>query len=272
MSTRSWTLVSEDMSAAIARLATDKPGPAIPALDDWHAATVVTDRRRGYLQEIDSEGLAAWAAQNGTAMKLLVRPGDYVFPGAPIALLTGDAEGAEQAIRARTALGGARVSSLDIEFALRQLVEVAVRALSPGINDPHTAISVLDRLGAALCDIVPLYLPSGVHRVEGRTVLVMPAVEYGGLVDGMFHMIRQNASGSAAVLIRMLEVLSAVAACEHQESRVGALRRHADLIMEDAGRTIANSGDLEDIRQRRMFFDRVTRDSACRPRSAACYC
>ena len=66
-------------------------------------------------------------------------------------------------------------------------MEVAVRALSPGINDPHTAISVLDRLGAALCDVAPLHLSTGVSLREGRLALVVPSVSYDGLTDTMFH-------------------------------------------------------------------------------------
>ena len=162
--------------------------------------------RRGYLQQLDASGLADWAHERKTAIRMLVRPGDYVFPGAPIAVMTPPREGAEAAIRDATALGPQRASSDDLEFAVRQLVEVAVRALSPGINDPHTAISVLDRLGAALCDLQPLFLGSGVHLRDQRPVLVVPAVTYDGLVDAMFLMIRQNAAGSAAVLIRLLEV------------------------------------------------------------------
>ena len=91
-------------------------------------------------------------------VRLLVRPGEYVFPGAPIALMTPAVKGADAAIREATALGPTRVSTEDLEFAVRQLVEVAVRALSPGINDPHTAVAVLDRLGAALCSCVPVHL------------------------------------------------------------------------------------------------------------------
>ena len=66
-------------------------------------------------------------------------------------------------------------------------MRVAVRALSPGINDPHTAISVLDRLGAALCDVAPLHLSTGVSLREGRLALVVPSVSYDGLTDTMFH-------------------------------------------------------------------------------------
>jgi uncharacterized membrane protein len=90
-----------------------------------------------------------------------------------------------------TALGPQGVGSADLEFAVRQLVEVAVRALSPGVNDPHTAMSVLDRLGAGLCDIVPLHLPNGVHLRDDRVALMVPAIQYDGLLDAMFHMIRR---------------------------------------------------------------------------------
>jgi uncharacterized membrane protein len=106
------------------------------------------------------------------------------------------------------------VGTADLEFAVAQLVEVAVRALSPGINDPNTAISVIDRLGEALCDIAPLHLPTGIYERDGSLVLVVRAVDYDGLADTMFHMIRQNARGKPAVLIRLLDVLTAVLSCE----------------------------------------------------------
>ena len=94
-------------------------------------------------------------------------------PGAPIALVLPTEESAAEAIHAATALGPKRVNSVDFEFAVDQLVEVAVRALSPGINDPHTAISVLNRLGAALCVVAALQLPTGVFFRDGRPALVV---------------------------------------------------------------------------------------------------
>jgi uncharacterized membrane protein len=167
-------LVSEDVRSAIRRLTTDAKQPEQPPDIFWRDAVPVADSRRGYLQQLDEAGLADWAAEHETAIRLLIRPGDYVFPGAPIALLTPFVEGADAAIRNATALGPHRVGGADLEYAVRQLVEVAVRALSPGINDPYTAISVLDRLGAALCDVVPLHLPTGVWKRDGRLALVAP--------------------------------------------------------------------------------------------------
>jgi uncharacterized membrane protein len=255
-------LVSEDVRRAIIRLMHDTPQPASPSDGYWSAATPVSDPRRGYLQQLDDTGLASWAAANGTVMRLLVRPGDYVFPGAAIAFTIPAVNGAAEAICSATAVGGQRVSAGDLEFAVRQLVEVGVRALSPGINDPHTAMSVLDRLGAALCDAAPLHLATGVSLHDGRAVLVVPAIDYGGLTDAMFHMLRQNAAGSTAVLAHQLDVLTAVAGCERNPDRLAELQRHADLVLGDAERDVRTPADLEDVRVRHQRFATVRRHGA----------
>lgn len=249
-------LVSDDIRSSLQRLTTDVSPPAVPE-QDWHGAKLVTDDRRGYLQQLDQEGLADWAAEHGAMVQLLVRPGDFVFPGAPIGLLKPDVDGIEDAVRAATALGMQRVNSSDLEFAVRQLVEVAVRALSPGINDPNTAISVLERLGTALCEMTGRSFPASNVQREGRTVLTFRQFDYDGLTDVMFHMIRQNAAGSAAVLIRIIEILTVVATCEKDPDRIKALSRHAALVLADAERTVPTPDDLRDVRQRYTFFTNV---------------
>ncbi len=252
-------LVSREVAASIRRLTRDDPPPPIPDPAIWNGAEVIRDPRQGYLQQLHGGGLADWAAANGTAIRLLVRPGDYVFPGAPIALMTPMVDGADAAIRGATALGPRRVSSADLESSVRQLVEVAVRALSPGINDPHTAMSVLDRLGAALCECKGRHLGSNVFLRRDRPVLVAPCTTYDGLCDGMFNLIRQNAAGSVAVLIRLLEVLTSVAGCDAVPERVEALQRHADLVLDDATRDVANPADVADLRQRHRAFTTMRR-------------
>ncbi len=137
---------------------------------------------------------------------------------------------------------------------MRQLVEIAVRALSPGINDPMTAGSVLDHLGDALCRIAPRYLPTGAVDRDGCIVLLHPVTDYGGLCDAMFHMIRQNAAGSVHVLGRLLDVLSRVAEVERSADRVAELRRHADLAVAAARRNIDDPQDLADIEERHACF------------------
>ncbi|MBY0611545.1 MAG: DUF2254 domain-containing protein [Beijerinckiaceae bacterium] len=247
-------LVHEDVRDALKRLTAKEPQADPPPLTFWAQAAPITDERSGYLQQLDQEGLADWASEKTTTIRLLVTPGDYVFPGAAIAVATPEVQGVADAIRRATALGTQRESSADLEFAVRQLVEVAVRALSPGINDPQTAMSVLDRLGSVLCELAPLDLLSGVVMRDGRIVLVVPAVDYDGLVDTSLNLIRQNGAGSPAILIRILEVLTAVVGCEKIPARIDVLMRHADLVMGDAERTVETPSDLADIRMRREAF------------------
>ncbi|WP_420382169.1 DUF2254 domain-containing protein [Novosphingobium sp.] len=247
-------LVSQDVCRAIRRLTlAQAPAPGTAgAIDPSFVA--IRDGRRGYLQQLDADRLADWAAHRGVTIHLLVRPGDLVFPGAVIALASPQGSGVAEAIRRTTALGPQRVSTDDLEFSIRQLVEVAVRALSPGINDPHTAMAVIDRLGVALCDLAPRYLPDGRVMRGDRPVLVMPVVHYDGLVDAMLHMIRQNATGNTAVLIRILDVLNAVIGCERAPARMAVLQRHADLVLGDGERDIATPADLADLRSRHARF------------------
>ena len=87
-----------------------------------------------------------------------------------------------------------------------------------------------------------------------RHTRVVPTVEYGGLTDAMFHLIRQNAQRSACVLIRALEVLAAVASVERDPIRVSALTRHADLVLADGQRSIETVEDVNDLRRRHAYF------------------
>lgn len=246
---------------AVGRLTEASPAGFPPWRVDWDRAENVLDDRTGYLQVLDVEGLADWAQASAVRVRLLVRPGDYLFPGTPVALVLWARpaeeaaahermEAARQAIVRATALGQLRVSALDLEFSVRQLVEVAVRALSPGINDPNTAVSVLERLGTTLCDLAGRHLDDGMVLREDRVVVAWPASGYGGICDLMFHTIRQNAAGSPPVLIRMLEVLARVASRETVPGRRAALRRHGALVLADGARTIGNGGDLANLRQR----------------------
>jgi uncharacterized membrane protein len=95
-------LVSEDMQAALQRLTQEEPGEAPPPAAYWTLAQPVRDNRQGYLQHLDEAGLADWAADRQVAIRLLVRPGDYVFPGAPIAQVVPQVDGVEDAIRDAT--------------------------------------------------------------------------------------------------------------------------------------------------------------------------
>lgn len=250
-------LVGDDFYLAVQRLMQAEAAPAAIDDVDWRLSTEVRHSASGYLQHLDTDLLATFASEHGSALKLLVRPGDFVFPGAPVALMCPAVEGAERTLSQALALGALRGSLDDLEDAIKRLVEVAVRALSPGINDPNTAVSVLDRLGAGLCQMAGLHLPPAERCREGRLVLLLRAHDYAGVLDAMFHAIRQCAESHPAVLIRLLAVLSAVSSCEPLALRRRELLRHAGLVLADAERAVRNSADLEDVRSSHLRFVEV---------------
>lgn len=239
-------LVHRDLVRSAQDLTLDAP-QAEPAVIDWTGASPLSTKRSGYLQQLDAEGLADWACDHDCVIRLLIRPGDHVFPGAAIALVQPDREGAAAAVDAATALGADRASPADLTYAARQLVEVAVRALSPGINDPMTAISVLDRLADLLCRIVPRDLPTGCIMRKERAAVVCEPLSYAELVGAMFDLIRQSAVNSPAVLSHMLKVLAVVASQETRPERLDALRSQAASVAQ-AGRLV-----LTDRRDRGAF-------------------
>ncbi len=255
-------LVSCDVHAGIDRMTVQGSQPPPPAAEFWRDATPIIDRRSGYLQQLDVDSLADWVFQHHAALRLLVRPGDYVFPNTPIAIIKPRIEGAGDAILKSTALGAQRRGDIDLDYTVAQMVEVAVRALASGVNDPQTAISVLDRLGAALCKLSGVQLPNGVTTRHDRPVLVVPLIDYEGLLSAMLQMIRQNAAGKPPVLNKILQVLTAVAGCERDPARIAALRSHADRVLADAERSVPSPSDLDEVRRMHAKFVGVLSEGA----------
>ena len=249
-------LVHSDLSEAIDRLGFDQP--EIVSNSAPPSGVQVTLAKRGYLRSVDEEGLADWAEEAGAVVVLLVRPGDYLFPGAAIAELVGGREDGDAAgaICASLSLGPKQAAAQDIEFVVRQLEEIALRALSPGINDPFTAIAVLDRLGSALCEIAPRQMPGSTVLRGGRVVLYRRVTDYAGLCDAMFHMIRQNASGHPAVLIRLLQTLGRVIAVETCPERRSELLHHAEMTLSAGRLGIGDPADIAALEAHRVVMPR----------------
>ena len=225
--------VHDDLVRSILAHTQEQAG-MMPPPDALAGQSIVVDGS-DYVQAIDAESLADWAHAHDVRIALRVRPGDYVPRGAPVAVVSAAVDKADTAIGRAITFGSKPAALQDIEFSVRQLNEIAVRALSPGINDPFTAGSVIERFGDALCRLAPRHLPTGVVSREGRIVLTLPVSDYDGLCDAMFHTIRQNATGSAYVLIRLLEVLTRVSEVERLTTRCAALRRHGELVKAVAG-------------------------------------
>lgn len=249
-------LVHHDMTAALELACRDTPKEPAEAVAEPQNTAPLTAPGSGYLRVLDDSSLADWAAEHDAVLHLEVRPGGFVFPGSVVGHVTPTRlqEAAQAEIERVMVLGQARSVEQDLEYAVRQLVEIALRALSPGINDPFTAIGVLDRLGASLAGLAGRNLPSGRLRREDRLRLVRPATDYGGLADAMFHMLRQAGETQPSVMIRLLEVLGAVAAVESDPGHNAVLARHAALARDTALRGTEDAAARAAILERHARF------------------
>ncbi len=195
------------------------------------AGLAVAARRSGYVQVIDDGALMALAGTADLVLELRRGPGAFVVEGGELARLwpAGRAAGdAAERVRAAVLLGARRTPSQDPEYAVHQLVEIAVRALSPGINDPFTTMTCLDWLGAALSRVAGRRIPAR-HRYDeaGRLRVIAPGTDFSAMADAAFNQIRQYGRGSVSVLLRLLDTLAAVGEHVHRPGDRECLRRHA---------------------------------------------
>jgi uncharacterized membrane protein len=224
----------------------------LPA-DFERTARLVEAEHSGYLQAIDQAALMRAVETRNLRMRIPVRPGDYVARGRPLAFVTpGDVpESLAARLRRTFFLGAQPTDEQDPEFAIKQLVEIAVRSLSPGINDPFTAMHCVEWLGASVAEMARDPLPSPLrYDARGQLRVVTRAFSFSGLVDAAFDQVRQHASRDLAVTLRLLDTLSALApglSCEEQRR---AVRRQARLAYQGAGGRLHVRDDEATLRGR----------------------
>lgn len=208
----------------------------------------------GYLQAIDQSTLVELASKHDVVVKLDVRPGDYLIKGNP-AMHVHPADRCSKQLAAKLAalliIGRQRTPEQDVEFAIHQLVEVAVRALSPGTNDPYTALNCIDRLSSALVAIEHGDLHGSYRYDDANQLRVLARVAtFSSYVDAAFNQIRQYGRDSVAVTVRMLEAIAAAAVQMQHEPHRRDLLRHAEMIHRQARETIKEPNDLADVNER----------------------
>jgi uncharacterized membrane protein len=169
--------------------------------------------RSGYLQYIQHRLLIRLAAELGVVIHLRYRPGHFLVQGHPYATVwPADAAGrvARELSRAHVT-GPYRTLAQDVSFGVDQLVEIAIRALSPAVNDTFTALTCIDWIGDSLCNVTGRWHPTRVYRdAAGIVRLVTTETTYERLVQRAFEKIRQSGRGMPAVMIRQLDALAKI--------------------------------------------------------------
>ncbi|MGE4543610.1 MAG: DUF2254 domain-containing protein [Pedobacter sp.] len=219
------------------------------------AARPIGAHSSGYLQAVNISGLLKLAIDHDLLLRLEFRPGDFVTRGTPLAYVW-SADGARpaelaDAVKGAFIVGAKRSPEQDIEHLINQLVEVAVRALSPGINDPFTAINCIDYLGSALANLARRRLPVPWHfDAEDRLRLITHPQTFDGALSAAVDQIRQHGRRDVAVTIRLLEMLATLLSVTCREEQRRALARQAAMIERGSRDGLPAEEDRRDVHQR----------------------
>ncbi|MEW2413118.1 DUF2254 domain-containing protein [Streptomyces sp. NPDC046866] len=235
------TYVMDHVGEESLALIRESAEPALPGQEGGHEADPPPDPggsvvphvwRPGVLQAVDVERLVALAEREGLVLHLIPRIGDYLVPYTPLFRVTGGPTPPDAVLQAALDIGVERTTEQDLAFGIRQLADIASRALSPAVNDPTTAVQSLDRIQVLLTALARQPLGRARHRDRGGAVrLVETLPSWPELLDLALTEIRDYGVGSVQVTRRIaacLDDLEQLAPPERREP----VRRHRDLLEE----------------------------------------
>ncbi|SOC52738.1 Uncharacterized membrane protein [Blastococcus aggregatus] len=223
------------LADVVRRTSAERPAEgAVPRPEPGLTVRATAD---GWVTQAPADRLLA-ALPAGATLRLETRVGAYIHEGEPLAHVWPAPERPERVrarVQASVLVGDVRTMQDDVDFALRQLVDIGLRALSPAINDPTTAVEVILRIGSLLRRLLPAELPRPVVAgLDGRR-LVRPwelsAAEY---VTHGFEQLRQDAAPQHQVVAALARVLRMLVLHVEEAGRTDALpelRRQLRLLL-----------------------------------------
>lgn len=222
----------------------------------------------GYLQSIDFEGLYRFAVKRDLTVEILNRPGDFVVKDECLMRIWPADFGEEEACREakkRFILGAHRTPTQDIAFGVNLITEIAIRALSPAVNDLYTAMMCLDRLGEVLIPMAGRP-PGAFKRADdgGRLRIILHATTYDELLDMSLDPIRQSGGGNPMVVDRVLRLLEQAMHRAGNEGVIRALDAQAGRFFREEQWTLP--GDRERVMDAYQRFQAARERASERPR------
>ena len=258
--------VAQETNASIDRLFPEKrePGPdnaggeengqLLPSLDErtWYAVPAEVS---GYIQSVDHDAILRLARDRRTIVRMEHGIGAFVVQDAvlvSLALTYPPDQETIVALNGAYGIGRHRTADQDPSFGIRQVVDIALKALSPGVNDTSTAVMCVDYLTAILARLACRQFPPS-HRYEGETLRVIAIVPtFEGLLAEAFDQIRGSAAGNVAIMARMLGAIDTIASLTVSPSHLRALDEQVQWIADLADRSIESTHDRARIERRLM--------------------
>lgn len=225
-------------------------------------ARPLTAGMNGYIQAVDEKGLMGIARDHDLLLKLPLRPGHFLIEEEVLAYVWPGERLDDQiahSLRTNFIVGKQRTHTQDVEFGIEQLVEVAERSLSTGINATFTALACIDWLGAALAKLLKKDFPSAYrYDDEGRLRIVLARpLTLTGVIDAAFNQIRQSARDNVAVYIRLLEKIAALKGMTDDPEVIQVLERHARMIERDSASHQPEREDQKEVHERYLEVTEV---------------
>jgi uncharacterized membrane protein len=217
------------------------------------SGTEIRTPRSGYLQVIRNESLVKIATSAEAVIHLPYRPGHFLVAGQVVARVwpADAASYVEENLVRGHITGPYRTLTQDISFGFDQLVEIALRALSPAVNDTFTALTCIDWIGDCLCRISTSWRPQRIRRDStGHIRVIAYQADFDRLVERAFEKIRQASDGMPAVMIRQLESLAKIIDQTPDSGRRATLLRQAERIQRASLRSVAEAADRDDVTRR----------------------
>lgn len=225
----------------------------------------INSPKSGYLQYIDSEALIEITTRHDALLELYCRPGEHLVKGMELGLLfsNGRLEKNEvEKIFDQFVIGKTKTSQQDFEFSIHQMVEIAARALSPGVNDPYTAIVCIDNLTSIMCYLSQAKFPSKYRcDEEGNIRIIADTFDFESILDVAFNQIRQFSGGIPAVIIRLMEALTTIYDFTSKESHKKAVIKHAEMVLNSGKKNFEEKNDIDVLTERAVKIfnkDRAT--------------
>lgn len=236
----------------------------------WRAAArslrpyPVASNRRGYVQSVNYAGLVRWCVANRSVLQVRVRAGDFIVERGCLFKLyrrdVSDLDGVLEALNAHVLVGPMRTPVQDTEYAITQLNQLVARALSPGINDPGTAMTCVDWFSLALAEVIDRDLPGCVFLDDEHQPRLLARVgDFNGIVKAIYAPLRQLSGNDVGVTIRLLESLCRLGELTARPDRLEILRAHGGLIHDVAHTRRLTPADLIDVRRRYRQLLALTR-------------
>ncbi len=228
--------------------------------DENQQWVTVPSAEAGYVQDVDTEHLIKFAKDNGVILRMECGIGKFVPLGAALISVSGknysgDVESGHDEetisiLNAGYSLERYRSIERDVGYGIRQIVDIALKALSIGVNDTSTGVNCIHFISDILGEIARKEFPPKVRSSTGRPCLIAKAPDFGDYVETAFGQIRISGNGNIAIFEQLAEAVSFVATCTDDKSRLRVLKRQLTLTAEFADQTLETEHEKEKFQKK----------------------